>query len=162
MYPFDTSQVLALAVVALLTLAVSRWLPIGRPRSAPEPAHQDQQPPQGSHPSPKYGRTFRIRGVPLEWGADRVRSFLAEHYRSGDPVIKSLAPEIHGRSGTGTVVFLDTASPPNALQTGSTWRIPLPKRETGQPTRDEYLTLDDDFHGITTLFAPPTDDHKVE
>ncbi|KAK0720957.1 hypothetical protein B0H67DRAFT_209453 [Lasiosphaeris hirsuta] len=162
MYPLDTSHALALAAVGLITLAIFRWLPIGLPRSTPEPVYQDQQPPKGSHPSLKYGRIFRIRGVPLDWGADHVRSFLEEHYCSAGPDIKSLAPEIHGRSGTGTVVFRDTASIPYALQTGSAWRIPLPKRETDQPTRDEYLTLDGDFHGITTLFAPPPDDHKVD
>lgn len=103
-----------------------------------------------------------MRGVPLDWDAERVRSFLAEHYTSANPVIKSLAPEIHGRSGSGTVVFLNAASLPDALQPGLSWRIPLPKPETNQPARDEYLTLDDDFHGITTLFTPPPDDHKVE
>lgn len=106
--------------------------------------------------------TFRIRGVPLDWDTDRVRSFLMEHYPSADPIVKSLAPEIHRRSGTATVVFLDPVSLPDALRTDSGWRIPLPKREADQPTRDEYLILDDDFHGITTLFAPPPDDHKLE
>ncbi|KAK3384122.1 hypothetical protein B0T24DRAFT_73220 [Lasiosphaeria ovina] len=162
MYLSDISQVLTLAVVALLTLAISRRLPIGRSRSAPEPVHQDEQPSKHSRPSPKYGRTFRIRGVPLDWDAHRARSFLAEHYCSAGPVIKSLAPEIHGRSGTGTVVFLDAASLPDALQMSSMWRIPLPKQETNQPARDECLILDGDFHGITTLFAPPPDDHKVD
>ncbi|KAK4162358.1 hypothetical protein QBC43DRAFT_302124 [Cladorrhinum sp. PSN259] len=162
MYPSDINQVLTLAVVALLTLAISRWLHLGRPRSTPEPVDQDQQPRKDSHPSPKNGRTFRMRGVPLDWDIDRAQSFLAEHYCSVNPVIKSLAPEIHGRSGTSTVVFPDTASLPYAPQTGSTWRILLPKRETNQPTRDEYVTLDDDFYGITTLFAPPLDDHKVD
>jgi len=103
-----------------------------------------------------------MRGAPLDWDAERVRSFLAAHYPSAYPVIKSLAPEIHGRSGTGIVVFLDAAPLPGALQTGLSWRIPLPKPETNHPARDEYLTLDDDFHSITTLFAPPSDDYRVE
>jgi len=103
-----------------------------------------------------------MRGVPLDWDAECVRSFLAEHYASASPAIKSLAPEIHRSSGSCTVVFLNAATLSDALQTGSSWRIPLPKPETNQPARDEYLTLDDDFHGITTLFAPPPGDHKVE
>jgi hypothetical protein len=162
MYPSDASQILALAVLTFLTLTISRWLPIGRPRSSPEPCHQNQQPPKDGQPSAKYDRTFRIRGVPLDWHRDRVRSFLAEHYCSADPAIKSLAPEIHGRSGTGTIVFLEAASLPHDLQIISSWRIPLPKRGTGEPIRDEYITLDDDFYGVTTLFTPLPDDHKVE
>lgn len=188
---------------------------MSRPRSATEPAHQDQQPPQSSRPSAKYNstperllardfdgskatfaaspdalhkrqrssellqlprtkrqafatspdgshktteafqihsqRTLRMRGVPLDWDAGRVRSFLVEHFNPTpgrllapdlggskdafatspdashktteafqihsqgyrdplDPVIQSLALEIHGRSGTGTLV-LNAASP---------------------------------------------------
>ncbi|KAH6637140.1 P-loop containing nucleoside triphosphate hydrolase protein [Chaetomium tenue] len=41
-------------------------------------------------------------------------------------------------------------------------RILLPKPNESQLTPDEYLVLDGDFHGITTLFAPPPDDHKVD
>ncbi|KAK3353544.1 hypothetical protein B0T25DRAFT_214835 [Lasiosphaeria hispida] len=160
MYPSDINQILTLAAIAILTFAISRWLPIGHPRSAREPVHADRQPRTNHHSL--NGRTFRMRGVPLEWDAARVLSFLTEHYGSAKPVIKSLAPEIGGRFRTGTVVFLDAVSPPDALQTGSPWRISLPRRETDQATCDESLMLDDDFHGITTLFAPPPDDHKVD
>ena len=49
-----------------------------------------------------------MRGVPLDWDHDRTRSFLAEHYGSADPAIKSLAPEIYGQSGTGYALGLDS------------------------------------------------------
>ncbi|RYP24486.1 hypothetical protein DL765_000506 [Monosporascus sp. GIB2] len=143
-----TSQVLLLALVALFTIAAYLWLPAGRPRSTSEPVRRGQQP-------PKDDRTFRLRGVPPHWNAGDVKSFLEEHYRSADPIIKSLAPEIHGQSSTSTVTFESAASLP-----GSTRPIPLPKPPGDQPTRN--VSLDDNFHGITTLFAPPPEDHKVD
>lgn len=137
-------------MVALPTPALG--IEEGPPRSAP---YQDNQ-----H-LPNVGNTFRIRGVPLQWDAERLKSFLAEQDGSVDPVIMSLSPEIDGGSSTGTVMFADAASLPRTLQTNSSWRISLP-RSTGPPARPEYLIVDSDFHGITTLFAPPSDDHKVE
>ncbi|KAK0620759.1 hypothetical protein B0T14DRAFT_522091 [Immersiella caudata] len=116
---------------------------------------------QDSQHLPNVGKTFRIRGLPLQWGAQRAQLFVAEHYGPADPVVMSLAPEIHGGSSIATVTFLDGAPLPKPLQTGSRWRIPLP-RSTSQPARLDYLTVDGDFHGITPLFAPPPDDHKVE
>lgn len=116
---------------------------------------------QNSQHLPNIGKTFRVRGVPLHWGAERVQSFLAEHNGSAEPVVMSLAPEIHGGSSTATVIFPDATPLPKPLQTGSRWRILL-SRSTSQPTRVEYLTLDGDFHGITPLFTPPPDDYKVE
>ncbi|KAK0729438.1 hypothetical protein B0H67DRAFT_476537 [Lasiosphaeris hirsuta] len=103
----------------------------------------------------KDDRTFRLRGVPLHWNDGDVQSFLEEHYRSAAPIVKSLAAEIHAQSSTSTVTFRSVASLPS-----STWYIPLSKQPKNQPTRD--ASFDNDFHGITTLFAPPPDDHKVD
>ncbi|KAK4446083.1 hypothetical protein QBC34DRAFT_486914 [Podospora aff. communis PSN243] len=122
-----------------------------------------------AHPTPALGierlpdvdKTFRIRGVPLQWDAERLESFLAEQDGSADPVIVSLVPEIHGGTSTGTLMFQGASSLPRALQTNSRWRIPLP-RSIGPPARPQYLIVDSDFHGITILFAPPPDDHKVD
>jgi len=58
-------------------------------------------------------------------------------------------------------MFRGAASLPRTLQTDSRWRISL-SRSTGPQARPEYLIVDGDFHGITTLFAPPPDDHKVD
>lgn len=55
--------------------------------------------------SPKDGRTFRVCGVPLDWDAGSLRTFLAVHENPADAIVKSLAHEIHGRSKTATVTF---------------------------------------------------------
>jgi hypothetical protein len=147
--PPNTRQAVFLAAITLFTLVTARWLVFGRADSAAaKPRRQDQQPLED-------GKTFRVRGVPPHWDAEILRSFLAEHHQSADPIIKSLALELDGRSRTGTVIFQTAAPLPKT-------RILLPKPSGDQLTPDEYLTLDDDFHGITTLFVPPPEDHKVE
>ncbi|KAK0725411.1 hypothetical protein B0H67DRAFT_641836 [Lasiosphaeris hirsuta] len=105
---------------------------------------------------PKGGKTFRLRGVPLHWSTGDVRSFLEDHYRLAAPIVKSLAPEIDAKSSTATVAFGNVALP------GPTRRILLPEPPEDRPSRDQYVILDDNFYGITTLFAPPPEDHKVD
>ncbi|RYC84216.1 hypothetical protein BFJ63_vAg12902 [Fusarium oxysporum f. sp. narcissi] len=107
-------------------------------------------------------RTFRVRGAPLDWDANRLQSFLAEREGSAGVIVKSLAHEMHGRSRTATVTFHTVPFRLQALQTGQTWSILLPKPSEYQSTRDQYLALDDRFLGITTLFTPPADEHRVD
>lgn len=110
--------------------------------------------PTDQHP-PKGGWTFRVRGVPHDWDRGSLQSFLAEQDDSANPAVRSLANEIHGRSQTATVSFQGT---PRQL------RIPLPPHPTGptEPTEPQVLILDDKFLGVTTLYTPPPEDHKVE
>jgi hypothetical protein len=111
------------------------------------------------HPQ-KRGWTFRVRGVPHDWDRDRLRSSLTEQ-GSASPVVQSLASEIHGRSQTATVSFLNVPSQLWNLPAGRTWDIPLPV-PSDQLSGSRGLALDDGFLGITTLYAPPPPDHKVE
>ncbi|KAK2666295.1 hypothetical protein RAB80_017952 [Fusarium oxysporum f. sp. vasinfectum] len=111
---------------------------------------------------PKNGRTFRARGVPLEWDANRLESFLADHEGSVGPVVRSLATEIHGRSQSATVTFQNLSHHLQAVHAGQTRSVLLPKPSGSQPARPQYLVLDHDFFGTTTLFIPPLDDHKVD
>jgi len=112
------------------------------------------------------GRTFRIQGIPLNWDAKQVRTFLANHedlqLEDGvsDPIIESLAEEVHGRSRTGTVSF---RSLPPKLQKNHQWKLILSSSSTGsRPARAQALSLDDEFLGITTLYSPSLEDHKIE
>ncbi|ORY68939.1 uncharacterized protein BCR38DRAFT_455751 [Pseudomassariella vexata] len=88
-------------------------------------------------------RTFCIRGVPLDWDVDHLRSFLVDQDSSAGPIVRSLFPDIDGRSHTGTVTF-------QSITYGT-----LPKLS------ENNLKLDDGFLGVTTLFTPLADDHKI-
>ncbi|UKZ79213.1 hypothetical protein TrVFT333_006963 [Trichoderma virens FT-333] len=98
------------------------------------------------------GKTIRTRGVPRNWDIDQLQSFLLEQGEPACTVVESLAPEINGRSSTATVTFKDVPPDLRALWPGQTCQYPLPKLDHN--ARSEYLTLDVDFLGVTTLFYP--------
>jgi protein SERAC1 len=99
----------------------------------------------------------------LGWDAERTQSALEDRYGStAAPTILSLAREIHARSNTGTFTFQNPVSLPRGTRPDPTWRIPLPKPAGGRLARTQYLTLDVDFYGVTTLFSPSAEEHKVE
>lgn len=135
----NAGQLCLLAFIAILTIVAYVWRPavVRRP--------------------PKGGKTFRVRGVPLEWDKTRVRSFLAHQDSSAGPCIRSLANEFNGVSGTATVSFQNIPSLLRETLTGNSWQL-LVSRETSRP---QQLTLDGGFLGLTTLYAP-LEDHKIE
>ncbi|RFU75120.1 hypothetical protein TARUN_7122 [Trichoderma arundinaceum] len=108
---------------------------------------------------PKGGSTFRIRGVPLGWDKNQLQAHLEFHEPASRPVIKSLANEIDGQFRTATVNF---ESPPTVEKTSKPWYISLPESENDGAISNLPLRLDGDFLGITTLFAPPVEDHEVD
>lgn len=89
-------------------------------------------------------KTFRISGVPNGWDKEKLRSFMGNHFQS--VLIQSLAPRIDGGSGQAT-----------AILGGEVHKI-IPD---GTSTIGD-LRWDTDFYGMTTLFAPPREDHKLE
>jgi hypothetical protein len=105
-------------------------------------------------------RTFRVRGVPLDWDTGRLEGFLADQEPSTGPVVESLASEIDEPSRTATATF---GNIPSRLQTpGQVWSILLPKPSENPSAGKQYLMLDDSFVGITTLYSPTSTDHAVE
>ncbi|RYP55588.1 hypothetical protein DL771_012342 [Monosporascus sp. 5C6A] len=123
--------------------------------SSPEPIRPTRLPAKPA----KDARTFRVRGVPLGWDADRLQSFLEKQDGLGGAIVRSLALEIHGRSSSGTVTFRDVPAALKALRPEKTWDLTLPSRPGMRP---ECLSLDADFFGMTTLFAPPDEDHRLD
>jgi len=113
---------------------------------------------------PRKGTVFRVRGIPTDWDEELTESFLADHYGAAStPTVQSLGQEIHQSSKTATLMFLDRDfSMPGVTRTNPVWRVPLKPCDGGRRIGNQYLTLDVDFHGITTLFVPPVDDHKLE
>ncbi|KAL7910421.1 ankyrin repeat-containing domain protein [Trichoderma velutinum] len=104
-------------------------------------------------PQVKREPTFRIRGVPNDWDRDKLGSFLIERDSPAVPEVKSLNKEFHGRSQTATVSFRNICQLP--------LRISLPS-DSGQFGGPRNLTLDRDFFGITSLFVPSPQTHKVD
>ena len=114
----------------------------------------------GNHPIAEF--TFRARGVPLEWSGERLRSFFADQPSYDDPTVHSLANEINGHSKTGTVTFHGAPFQLRTLPKGKPWFILLPRQDNSHAKRPQYIALDRDFLGISTLYAPPPQDHRVE
>lgn len=112
--------------------------------------------------SPKGGSTFRIRGVPLSWDKEQLQAYLEHQEPDSQPLIKSLAYEVDGYFKTATINF---QSPLPVEKTSKPWDIPLLELDNDN---DDFsvsalpLRVDGAFLGITTLFAPPEEDHEVE
>jgi hypothetical protein len=110
---------------------------------------------------PERGLTFRVLGMPCAWDENRLQSFLADQDGWAGPTISSLAEELGSQSFTATVSFQKVPRQLQALRMGNIWKVPLP-RGPDQSTRLHTITLDLGFIGMTTLYAPPSQDHKVE
>ncbi|KAK1252361.1 hypothetical protein MKX08_003548 [Trichoderma sp. CBMAI-0020] len=112
--------------------------------------------------SPKGGLTFRIRGVPLSWDKEQLQAYLEHQEPDSLPLVKSLASEVDGHSKTATVIF---QSPLPADKTSKPWNISLPESDNEDDDLSVSalpLRVDGAFLGITTLFAPPVEDHGVD
>lgn len=107
-----------------------------------------------------YDKTLRVRGVPVNWSVDDLSSFLSQHY-SFEQTVTSLAREIDGRSQTGTILLHADSATLEERQDRYPGAVRLPPSSDGS-ARPQYLTLDSDFLGITTLFVPAKEDHRVD
>ncbi|TGJ81637.1 hypothetical protein E0Z10_g7128 [Xylaria hypoxylon] len=106
-------------------------------------------------------RTFRVRGVPLNWDVRRLQSFLTEQDDAAGPTVQSLAEEFYGRSYTATISYCNIPGPLQTAEPGRPMQISL-LTKSNELTRQQILVVDDGFHGITTLYSPPQDDHKID
>lgn len=87
-----------------------------------------------------YLTTYRLRMVPRDWDSDKLQDFLD---KTGHNVsVKSLALEVKGDYKTATCTF-DGPRPHTT-----------PKLKS--------LSIDQDFYGLTTLYAPSPEDHEIE
>jgi len=145
---------------------LQRWLAeigISAVKSGPDSPERNKR---KSSASP---RVFRAQGIPLSWQTDQVQSFLTQHESlesPGEPLglrIHSMADDIYRRSRVATVTFQTV---PSELRGISNWSTSLPPPGALDPpsslTPRLCINLDDKFDGITTLFSPPPEHHKVE
>jgi hypothetical protein len=105
---------------------------VSRP-SSPEPKGHDIN---------KAGFTYRVQGVPLDWNRNDLEGFLAETGQITMPTVFSLFEEVNRKWQTATIACAEP--PPNSLR------------------QLEPLTIDSEFYGFTTLYAPSKEDHQIE
>lgn len=138
-------QITLLAILAIFTFLAWRWY-FGHSNST-----------TGTKEN-KDLDTWRVTGVPREWDAKQLQEFL-ETTKGATPIIRSLAQEIDTHSNTATITFDDLVLSSQCCQSE---QIPLPEHSDAGIRRDRYITLDKAFLGITTLYTPPRDNHKIE
>lgn len=145
---------LAIAIITAFTTVIY-YLVLG------QSARSTVKSQETSRVAPKVTNTFRVSGVPANWDSRKLQSFLQDQESITDVEIESLASEDDGRSQVATITFANTHS---KLQHGRRWAIPIPTVSEAdmKPGRKQHLTIDSDFHGMTTLFAPSPQDHKIE
>ncbi|UKZ66701.1 uncharacterized protein TrAtP1_007872 [Trichoderma atroviride] len=98
--------------------------------------------------------TFRVTGVPIDWDRQELQSFLENQGSVTGASIESLASEDHGGPQVATATFEDILH-----QYDRSWSILMPAVSNN---RKQYLTIDEEFHGMTALYTPPLQDHKIE
>ncbi|KAL7918702.1 nacht and ankyrin domain-containing protein [Trichoderma austrokoningii] len=106
------------------------------------------------------GKTFRVRAVPRGWSGDDLQSSLREK-ASSEPDIGSLAIEVHGRTQTATLTFQDDSPQLEEIMAAKKLKIPL-QLLGKQPTKSSSLVFDCDFNGNTTLYAPSSQNHRID
>ncbi|KAM3557728.1 hypothetical protein ARSEF4850_004942 [Beauveria asiatica] len=89
-------------------------------------------------------KTFRITDVPNDWDKEKLGSCMANYFQTVS--IQSLAPRIDGRSGQATAMLDGQVQNANSNGTSIIGG----------------LQWDTDFYGMTALFAPPPEDHKLD
>lgn len=134
-----------------------------RTRSILESVHEDKETSEGAKSADVTKKTdspttWRVVGVPLDWSTERLQDFLADR-QGTTSVVKSIAQEIDTSSKTATITFQDR---PPFSSSHQSERIQLPTLSDGDITPDQSITLDKGFLGITTLYTPRLDDHKIE
>lgn len=134
------------SILVTVTVASYCWLFYARARVS-------RKQPSPTSNSKRFRQTHRVRGVPLTWDISRLQAFLASQRSFGDALVYSLATELQGNSRSATA-FLGGSK--------TSGQIHVQNDVMDKPSRPVTLSLDQEFLGITTLFAPGDDDHKLE
>jgi hypothetical protein len=122
---------------------------------------------------PSSEHAYRVRGIPRGYGRNETKSLLKKVLGLGSNnlglQVVSLAIDLSGHSAVATINFEVT---PESLRTGDEWSFDITNfmesasEESGDepptPPRIIWLTIDDHFHGFTTLSTPSPAEHKVE
>ncbi|KAL7900031.1 hypothetical protein HDV63DRAFT_370169 [Trichoderma sp. SZMC 28014] len=132
-----------LATITLLTVFTYRWI-----------VRQSKVKFKGEKNRAIKKSTFRITGIPIDWDHSQLQSFLENQETITSASIESLALEDHGGPQVATATFEGLLR-----QNDRSWSILMPASSNN---RKQYLAIDEDFHGMTALYTPPLQDHKID
>ncbi|KAL7811186.1 hypothetical protein V8C44DRAFT_330904 [Trichoderma aethiopicum] len=141
-----------LVFVAILTIATCHLVSERLTRSTVKPKETEE-------PTVAPNLTFRVSGVPIDWDRERLRVSLTAETNIKDVSIKSLAHEANTDFQTATATL---GNAPSTLRNVQNWQIRIPETPNAQTAGPQWLVVERDFLGITTLYAPPPDDHKID
>ncbi|KFY10214.1 hypothetical protein V491_07762 [Pseudogymnoascus sp. VKM F-3775] len=112
-------------------------------------------------------RVYRVRGLPLEIGADEVTYVISRVFglESDLPQIRSVAQDLDGRTTVATLTFRKL--PVQLSGDGHEWLFDTDAPDAGNKShrglhRKIKLKIDDHFIGLTVLSCPPPSDHQVD
>ena len=113
-----------------------------------------------------FEKTYRVQGLPLTMTSTKLESLLKQNYKLQDDgshksiKIGSLAEAPDGRTCVATVSFFQR---PSALLKSHQSKLDFTDTENEtQDPRPYYLTIEDKFLGLTTLYSPKEDEHQLE
>lgn len=147
-----------LNLLLIITLCVTLLYLLLNPKTRSPPLQHSTV----DKPPRKRNVTFRVRGVPLEWSINNLQEFLRAYNETASPRVMSLASEVYNRDQTGTVIFGNDAFLHQAIKTNSHVQISINNPLARQASRGQLLTIDTDFLGVTVLFTPPPENHRIE
>lgn len=95
---------------------------------------------------------YRLRGVPGNWDEHDLQTSLNDQFEGSNFTVGSLSIEHHERSKTATVNCPKGTALPQSLSL----------RNKASEDMAVIVKADTNFHGITTLYAPPPEEHMIE
>lgn len=105
---------------------------------------------------------FRVRGLPSNRNVDEITSLLESSLKIGSEIsglkITSLAEDPYQvKKQVATLVFLKDPPPPFKASTADQWSI-----NSSESDRDQALTFDTHFRGLTALHTPESKAEAVD
>ncbi|KAL7948816.1 hypothetical protein V8C42DRAFT_312410 [Trichoderma barbatum] len=100
--------------------------------------------------------TLRISGVPPDWDRERLLNILRSKKFAEEVTVESLAHEANIESQTATVTMKNKSL---YHWRGGTFRFSLNEYSSNG---FDSVSVEKDFLGLTTLYRPPSKDHKVD
>ncbi|KAL9097450.1 MAG: hypothetical protein Q9165_000346 [Trypethelium subeluteriae] len=109
-------------------------------------------------------KTFRVQGIPLEYGPDAMAALLGSLFGvdDRDPDIETFSLCVDAERRDNQVATISSAQLQANLATGDQWRSPIPSHDNGSTfTRRRHILMDTHFYGVTPLSIPKEEDEHL-